>query len=259
MSELEDGERGGHGCTRRMLLERGALATGVALAAPADLGLDAHAAGAAPLAQAAAQGERRIVAWHGQDAWRSEVVLMRLGRNGVVAQGTQVGMAPVAYRLDFHLEASEGWVTSRLVLTSEGTGWRRHLDLRRSRSGAWTAHASAHGDVALPAPGGDPSTFAEAIDCDLGYSPLTNLMPIRRSGLDRRAGAQDFLMAWVSVPDLSVVASAQRYEHVRTTADGSVVRYVDRGLFPGFKAELRLDRTGVIELYPGLASQVKPK
>jgi len=256
VSELNHSIGAGDGCTRRMLLRRGALATTAAVAVPA--GLNA----AAPVADAIArdtQGDRRIVAWHGLDAWRSEVALMRLSSRGIVAVGTQVGLAPVAYRLDFRLDAADGFVTRRLVLTAEGTGWTRHLDLRRSRSGVWTADASAHGHVDLPEPGGDVATFASAIDCDLGYSPLTNLMPIRRSGLDRHHGAQDFLMAWVSVPDLSVVASAQRYEHVRANAGGSVVRYVDRGLFPGFKAELRLDRTGLIERYPGLAEQVQPR
>jgi hypothetical protein len=256
VSELDHGISAGDACTRRMLLHRGALATTAAVAAP--VGLTA----AAPVAEAMApdvSGDRRIVAWRGLDAWRSEVALIRLGSRGLVAAGTQVGLAPVAYRLDYRLEAADDFVTRRLSLTAEGTGWTRHLDLRRSRAGVWTADASAHGHVDLPAPGGDVATFATAIDCDLGYSPLTNLMPIRRSGLDRHEGAQDFLMAWVSVPDLGVVASAQRYEHVRATGGGSVVRYVDRGLFPGFKADLRLDRTGVIERYPGLAEQVQPK
>jgi len=51
-------------------------------------------------------------------------------------------------------------------------------------------------------------------------------------------------------------SSAQRYEHVRRTAHGSVVRYVDRGLFDGFEAELELDADGLVVRYPELAMRV---
>jgi hypothetical protein len=93
-----------------------------------------------------------------------------------------------------------------------------------------------------------------ALDCDLGLSPLTNAMPVHRTGLLHRPGAEDFLMTWVSVPDLVVHASAQRYEHVRP----GVVRYVDRGQFEGFTAELAFDADGLVLDYPGLARRVRP-
>ena len=53
-----------------------------------------------------------------------------------------------------------------------------------------------------------------ALDCDLGLSPLTNFMPIRRRRLLDGGEAHEFLMAWVSVPDLGVHRSEQRYEPV---------------------------------------------
>jgi hypothetical protein len=245
------------GCTRRLLLARGALAS--AAVGAAGILATAGAADAGGLKQVARRGSRRLVIWRGLDAWRSEVASIDLRADGITASGTQIGFAPMAYRLDYLLDASSGFVTRRLEVTAEGRGWSRTLDLRREATGAWTARAHAHGDVDLPDPGGDVGTFADALDCDLGFSPLTNLMPIRRSRLHEREGAADFLMAWVSVPDLSVVASAQRYEHVRATDDGSIVRYVDRGLFPGFTADLRLDPSGVVERYPELAAQVRPK
>jgi len=55
---------------------------------------------------------------------------------------------------------------------------------------------------------------------------------------------------------LGVVASRQPYEHVRTTVDGSIVRYVDRGLFAGFTAELELDRMDSSCATPELAERV---
>jgi hypothetical protein len=58
-------------------------------------------------------------------------------------------------------------------------------------------------------------------------------------------------MAWVSVPDLEVHMSDQRYEHVRP----GVVRFVDRGRFEGFTAEIEFDEDGLALLYPGLAER----
>ena len=77
-------------------------------------------------------------------------------------------------------------------------------------------------------------------------------MPVRRHGLGDGPGTEDFLMAWVEVPELTVVASAQRYEHVRP----GVVCFVDRGLFEGFTAELELDEDGLAIRYAALADQV---
>ena len=92
--------------------------------------------------------------------------------------------------------------------------------------------------------------MGDALDCDLALSPLTNAMPILRHGLHEQPGEADFTMAWVDVPSLTVTESRQRYEHV---APG-LVRYVDRGEFDGFTAELELDPDGLVLTYPGLAS-----
>ncbi|HMJ04420.1 MAG TPA: putative glycolipid-binding domain-containing protein [Conexibacter sp.] len=194
--------------------------------------------------------------WRGLDEWQVEAAAVELAADGLVATGTQIGSDPVAYRLDYRLDARGDFITRALEITVTGQGWSRRLDLRHDGGGAWTCEAGAEGDVDLPPPGCDPALLAGALDCDLGRSPLTNLMPIRRTGLDRRTGAEDFLMAWVSVPDLSVVASAQRYEHLGLSGDGSLVRYVDRGEFDGFTADLLLDADGFVIHYPELAECV---
>lgn len=165
---------------------------------------------------------------------------------------------PFPYRLEYRLEARRDFITRRFVLESQGSGWWRRLELRHDGIGHWEAESKKEGKVELPDPGGDLKAVEGALDCDLGLSPLTNLMPIRRSGLDRHSGTEDFLMTWVSVPDLSFFASAQRYEHVSTGNGGSVVRFVDRGRFAGFEAELRLDQSGLVLIYPELCERVEP-
>jgi hypothetical protein len=64
----------------------------------------------------------------------------------------------------------------------------------------------------------------------------------------------DFLMAWVSVPDLGLHPSRQRYEHVGRRGDRFVVRYV--GEHRSFVRELELDEDGFVVLYPELARRL---
>ncbi len=196
----------------------------------------------------------RIVVWSGVGEWRAEICRLWLAGRGVRAEGTQIGVNPLPYRLEYRLDAPDNFVTRSLEVDVAGKGWSRRLRLMHDGSGAWEATASAEGSPDLPQPGGDVEQVAGALDCDLGLCPATNLMPVVRHGLHRGPGAEDFLMAWVSVPDLGVHPSQQRYEHVRLTPGGAVVRYV--GAHRDFVGELEFDRDGVVIFYPELARRV---
>lgn len=196
-----------------------------------------------------------MLMWAGLGSWRAEVSDVDFDGDRLSASGTQLGVDPLPYRLDYSLRTGPALVTERLDVVATGSAWRRHVDLRHDGAGAWTCTVDQDGDVDLPAAGGDLDAVAGALDCDLGRSPLTNVMPVRRHGLHRSPGAVDFVMAWVSVPDLSVAPSAQRYEHLRADRDGTaVVRYV--GAHRGFVGELNVDADGFVLTYPDLAQRV---
>jgi hypothetical protein len=181
----------------------------------------------------------RALVWRGVEEWLAEHAQIDLHPDGVLATGVQLGVTPEPYLVEYRLDAPSDWITRRLEIEASGAGWRRTLTLEHDGAGGWTAD------------GEDLPAVAGALDCDLAFSPLTNLMPIRRSALHERAGAEDFVMAWVSVPDLDVHASPQRYEHVRP----GVVRYVS--LDGDFTAELELDADGFVARYPRLAERVR--
>lgn len=197
---------------------------------------------------------RRLLIWSGVEAWRAEAATVDIAGDGLAGSGTQIGAEPLPYRLDYELEVAEGWITRRLRARAAGQGWARELDLRHDGAGNWTAQTAHEGRIELPAAGGDPSAVTGALDCDLGLCPLTNVMPVRRHRLHLRAGEVDFLMAWVSVPDLSVHASRQRYEYVGRRDGRAVVRYV--GEHRSFVGELELDEDGFVLFYPELARRV---
>ena len=199
---------------------------------------------------------RRLLLWAGVGAWRAEVADIDLRPDGVSASGTQVGVFPIPYRLDYTLEAADGFITRSLHVEVAGEGWSRQLSLTRNTEGRWHCEAAEEGSPPLTPPGGAVSFIDDALDCDLGLSPLTNLMPIRRHQLQRRPGSVDLVAAWVSVPDLGLHASRQRYEHVRLEGDRAIVRYTDLGTHDGLVADLVVDRDGLVVDYPDLARRV---
>ena len=195
------------------------------------------------------------LAWVKDEPFGVEFVEVELADDRLSAIGVAIGTDPMPYRLDYTLATQAGFVTARLDVTTRGGGWRRRLELRRDEAGAWSALADADGDALLTPPGGDVEAFADALDCDLGLSPLTNAMPVLRHGLLAGDGKSvDLRMAWVSVPDLGVHASDQRYTAVREDADGAIVRYETIG--GTFTADLLFDRAGLVVDYPGLARRL---
>ena len=185
----------------------------------------------------------RLLLWRGLDAWRAEAAHVTFTQEGLDAHGTQLGIEPEPYKLDYELVAGDDFVTRSLELRVRGGGWARRLSLVHDGNGSWRCDHV------------DATSVEGALDCDLGFSPLTNLMPIRRHGLHRQAGSVDILVAWVSVPDLELHASHQRYEHVSSDGDRSVVRYVDLGTHQGFTSDLVVDADGFVVVYPQLAER----
>jgi hypothetical protein len=211
--------------------------------------------------QARYEAERLLI-WAGEPGWaggwRAEVAEVELGDGALRASGTQLATDPLPYRLDYRLDASaEGCVTRSVHIAAVGEGWERRLRLERDPDGEWAVAADSEGKVDLPAPGGDALALGEALDCDLGFSPLTNTMPVLRHRLHRQPGPADLVMAWISVPDLGVHVSDQRYEHLGISSYGATVKYAS--LEDGretFTANLKLDHDGLVRHYPGLARRV---
>jgi hypothetical protein len=197
---------------------------------------------------------RRAVAWVKDEPFGVEFAEIAIAHERLAATGVAIGTAPLPYRLDYELETNPGFVTKRLRVTSRGEGWRRALDLHRQENGVWNVEADEEGDVGLPAAGGEPAGFAEALDCDLGLSPVTNMMPILRHDLFQTGGPIELTTAWVEVPGLAVRADSQRYRHVTSAVDHHVIRF--EAVDGSFTAEITVDADAVVVDYPGIARQL---
>jgi hypothetical protein len=97
----------------------------------------------------------------------------------------------------------------------------------------------------LPPAVGDTAPVGGALDPDLGLSPLFNSMPVLRHGPHGGGSADDFLMVWISVPDLSIHASPQRYTFAERLAySNKLVRFESVGEDDDFVAQCRLRSQG---------------
>lgn len=157
------------------------------------------------------------------------------------AEGRAVGQSPAPYWLSYTLDTDEHAVTTRMTVTAVTETDRRDLELRRTGS-VWTVDGTPRPDL------------ADALDCDLAFSPLTNTMPILRTDLHRNPGSADFHMAFIEVPSLEVALSQQSYTHLTTTAEGATVRF-SAGTYI---RDLEIDRDGLVVTYPTLAHRVPP-
>jgi uncharacterized protein len=183
-----------------------------------------------------------VLMWQGSAAPSLEIAAVELDGDALTARGTAVRAAPEPCTVSYRLETLDRFVTASLSVAAWGAGWSRSLELRRDADGAWSAE-----------PGGVLPDLDGALDCDLAYCCLTNTMPVLRHRLHGRVGSVDLLVAWVSVPDLRVRASRQRYRHLARAGGGAVVRY-ESGTFA---ADVEFDGAGFVVDYPGLARRVR--
>ncbi|MFI7210616.1 putative glycolipid-binding domain-containing protein [Micromonospora maritima] len=196
--------------------------------------------------------------WVRTDTAGSEHVVLD-ERQGLTAQGVALAVDPIPYTCRYRLTLAPDWSTSRLEVDADGAGWSRSVRLERGADG-WRVRTGEEGDLdaALRAAGhptaglpgtDDPDRLAEALDVDLGGSPLTNTLPIRRIGLGRLPAdlATGVKVAWVLLPSLAVVPDEQVY----TSLGPGRVRYAS----DGFTADLEVDPEGFVVRYPGLAER----
>jgi len=99
--------------------------------------------------------------------------------------------------------------------------------------------------------GVENQTVRGAIDIDLGWSPSTNTLPIRRLGLEIGQTSGEFIAAWVRFPELTLQPLQQEYLRLSDRE----YRYSSRG--GAFVANVLVDNDGVALNYEGFWQRVE--
>ena len=133
-------------------------------------------------------------------------------------------------RVEYRIDCDEEWQTRWVEIVQCLSGSYSRLCLERDPDGRWRTNGRLD------------ETLAGCTDVDLGITPSTNTLPIRR--LAMRAGTvSEVKAAWVRFPELVVTEAHQSYERV------SAQEYIYRNLNSGFTASITIDPDGLVRDY----------
>lgn len=171
----------------------------------------------------------REIIWHSPSLGSMEhfAWFMRAGRRhlrGVVVLPIDDQPAHIVYRL----EIDERWHTRSVKFEIHQAGRRCRIELEADGEGRWNG---AEGEL---------SELTGCIDVDLGWSPVTNTLPIRRVPL--AVGETTTIdAAWIRFPELVMERSAQTYERL----SHDIWQYRSGS----FTADLLVDDDGLVRRY----------
>src|SRR5688572_25304469 len=136
-------------------------------------------------------------------------------------------------RLTYWVDCAPDWHTRRGGVTGWVGDRRSDVAVTRSEAGQWRLDDQ-------PIDG-----LEQCLDLDFGFTPATNYLQLRRCSLGIGEAA-DFPVAWLDVPDPTLIALPQRYEKRSATS------YWYESPQGPYTALLELADSGFVRHYPGL-------
>ena len=133
-------------------------------------------------------------------------------------------------RLSYRLTCDASWQTQAAHVTGRLGGARVAVDLARDDAGDWLLNGQRCAEV------------AGCMDIDLNFSPVTNLLPIRRLALPIGQAAE-VRAAWLRFPSFALEPLDQVYRRVGE----HLYRY--EAVASGFTADLTLNAAGFVTRY----------
>jgi len=182
----------------------------------------------------------RTVAWRRADGSGLELASIESSPSELAITGAVVLVHDdVAWEIRYRLEVDEEGRTRAARVDWSADDATGRLTLAVDDDGHWSRDGA-------PSPELDG-----AFDVDLGFSPSTNTLPIRRLALADGESAS-LVAAWVRFPDLDVIPLEQSYERV----DARHYRYRSE---TGFERVIEVDPDGIVADYPGVWTRVDAK
>lgn len=177
---------------------------------------------------------RYVVHWRRLDHPAEEdAVVERTAEGAWLLRGAVTGTLDDGrdYALRYEVACARDWVTREARVAGHVGGVTTQIALARDgATGRWARDG-------IPAPSLDG-----CLDVDLGFSPSTNMLPIRRLALPV-GGEAAVRAAWLRFPDFELEPLEQFYGNV---GDG---RYAYESGAGRFRATLEVDTLGVVRRY----------
>lgn len=187
----------------------------------------------------------KILTWRAHDVARMESVRVQLSGNRIKAYGRIVSAATdatAAFSASYDLVTDERGATKRLSLTVTCAERERQLSIARDEESMWVIQQHS-GQTSR-------SEFDGALDVDVQFSPFFNALPIRRTGLHKKAQSVTLPVVYVWLPDLEVKPSTISYTSSGDAKEGIQLQS------PVAETTITVDDDGFILDYPGLAERI---
>jgi len=137
----------------------------------------------------------------------------------------------------YEIYCDHSWRTQRAVIEIRFKGTTRTLGIAAG-NGHWAVDNR------------EVRELEGCVDIDLGWSPSTNLLPIRRLNLAVGGDSDTINAAWIKFPDLTIERLPQRYERLAH----DLYRYSSRN--GDFSADIHVDQQGIPVEYAGFWRRV---
>ena len=179
---------------------------------------------------------QKVVQWVDWDRNGLEYCVCQSGSDGIKLEGVVIGTRHGHYGGSYLVVTDAAFVTREVKVRYVGGA---DMHVTSDGKGNWFDRI---GQRELP-------SLAGCFDVDIGITPATNMLPIRRLKLNQDE-SRDISAAYVPLPsqikgDFLPSSAPQRYTCL---VPGQRYRY--EGLFRNFSAELEIDDAGLVIDYP---------
>lgn len=173
---------------------------------------------------------------------REEALIERSGAGWRLTGELEVEEGEAAARLRYAIECDARWRTRTALVEGRAGADPVRFELAADGGGAWTLDGTSRPEL------------AGALDVDLGFTPSTNLLPIRRLELAIGESAP-VRSAWVRFPELRL----EPLDQVYTREAARRFRYHAHLDGEPFVAHLQTDLFGRVVHYEGLWEAEEPR
>jgi hypothetical protein len=174
------------------------------------------------------------VRWRRLDITGSDMCELTPLADGWSIEGVaEYGVGQIAARLRYRVEADRDWVTRRARVQGSAGPATIELDVERRSDGSWYIN------------GEHAAELIGLADVDLGFTPATNLFPLRRLAL-QPGEAADAEAAWLDDSSWTFARLPQRYERRDARS------YWYQAPTTGYEGMLVVNAEGFVQVYPGL-------
>ncbi|HZQ21677.1 MAG TPA: putative glycolipid-binding domain-containing protein [Terriglobales bacterium] len=174
----------------------------------------------------------RTVVWRNLFLNGTELCHLSRISDGWLLKGTVVGAVDEHHPLhaDYAVYCDSQWRTRRVEVNRTIAANSQSLRLSVGSDGVWRS------------PDGELPDVKDCVDIDLGLTPATNTLPIRRLNLSI-GQTVSVTAAWAKFPELQIRPLPQTYTRIAANR----YRYESA---TGFSAEIVVDDVALVALYP---------